>query len=278
MCFNQPMSGAFAQIGFIVGLWAWKETKSWQLVAGVWYFVAMETLQYFQFFWLAAGCDDPVNKALTVVGFAHICFQPYFTHLLSGAFMRSKESKAQYVIIRRLALIMGMAMFSRYLMWTPEHKLECKNTEWIRGNELCTRMGTHHLSWELPLTHPTYFMPSNNIHFFMMFAPYVATQQWIPGAILFLTGPFLSTFITDNLHEQAAIWCFFSICQVVLAVLMYRFGTVARKRLWFYKDRRAADEKIAIQEEAATAAVAAIKKASSNGTNGHANGNGKKHE
>jgi len=241
MCFNQPMSGAFALIGFIVGLWAYKETRNLSLLAGVWYFVAMEALQFVQFFYLEAGCNDPMNKFLTVLGFLHICFQPYFTHVTSGAFMLSPQKKAQYQVIKRLCLIMGVAMFSRYLLWNEERDtLKCENTEWIRGNTLCTRMGTHHLSWELPLAHPTYFMPSNNIHFFMMFAPYVATAQWIPGLILFLTGPFLSTFITDNLHEQAAIWCFFSICQVTLAVLSYRFGPVYRRKLWYYKDSQAA--------------------------------------
>jgi len=242
MCFNQPMSGAFALIGFIVGLWAYRETRNIALLAGVWYFVAMEALQFVQFFYLEAGCSDPVNKFLTVIGFLHICFQPYFTHVTSGAFMMNPQKKAQYVVIKRLCLIMGVAMFSRYLLWTEKDTLKCENTEWIRGNTLCTRMGTHHLSWELPLTHPTYFMPSNNIHFFMMFAPYVATAQWVPGLILFLTGPFLSTFITDNLHEQAAIWCFFSICQVTLAVLSYRFGPVYRRKLWYYKDRVAAKQ------------------------------------
>jgi len=261
MCFNQPMSGAFALIGFVVGLWCWQQTKNKSLVAGVWYFVAMETLQYFQFFWLEKGCNDPINKFLTVLGFLHICFQPYFTHVLSGAFIQAPDKQAQYVIIRRLCLIMGVAMFSRYLLWTPDHTLTCKNTEWIRGNESCTRMGTYHLAWELPLTNPTYFLPSNNIHFFMMFAPYVATKQWIPGLILFLTGPFLSTFITDNLHEQAAIWCFFSICQVCLAVLTFRFGPA--KKQWFKArlGRSGSEKEI-------------------HGSNGHGNGtttNGKDH-
>jgi len=227
MCFNQPMSGAFALIGFFVGLWSYQQTRNKSLLAGIWYFVVMEALQFFQFFWLDAGCNDPINQALTVFGFLHICFQPYFTHVLSGAFMKSEKNRAQYTVIHRLCLLMGAFMFSRYLFWNESHIVDethCPQTEWIRGNGLCTKMGNYHLAWELPLTNPTYFMPSNNIHFFMMFAPYIATKQWLPGLILFLTGPFLSTFITSNLQEQAAIWCFFSICQVCLAVLTFRFG------------------------------------------------------
>jgi len=173
-----------------------------------------------------------MNKFLTVLGFLHICFQPYFTHLLAGAFVQSEQRKSQYALIRRLCLVMGAYMFSRYVFWTPEHAItsQCPNTDWIRGNTACTRMGNYHLAWELPLTKPTYFMPSNNIHFFMMFAPFIATKQWLPGLVLFLTGPFLSTFITDNLFEQAAIWCFFSICQVCLSVATLRFGPA--RKVW----------------------------------------------
>lgn len=246
MCFNQPMSGFFAVVGFLLGLWAYSQTRNKALLAGIWYFVAMEALQFFQFFWLDAGCDDPINKALTVVGFIHICFQPLFTHILASAFMQSPEKKAQYKLVFRLCTLMGFYMFSRWVLHTPKHDLAtgCPQTEWIRGDTLCTKMGTYHLAWSLPLTQPTYFMPSNNIHFFMMFAPFIALKQWIPGTVLFLTGPFLSKFITDNLHEQAAIWCFFSICQICLAVGAFRFGLVTKKKdLWHYK--KGGEKKIA---------------------------------
>jgi len=219
MCFSQEMAGALALAGFVVGCWAWQQTRNWQLVAGVWYFVAMETLQFFQYIWLG-DCESPWNKWLTVVGFLHICFQPYFTHTFSGAFIRNEKRLAQYDTVKRLCLIMGCAMFSRYLLYNDSHAVtHAENTDWLRGSKACTFRGVYHLAWEMPLHAPTYFMPSNYIHFFMMFAPYIALGRdlWLHGFILFATGPLLSSFITPNLYEQASIWCFFSIGQVCLA-------------------------------------------------------------
>jgi len=225
---------------FLVGLWAYGQTRNKALVAGIWYFVAMETLQFFQFFWLG-DCQSPINKFLTVIGFLHICFQPYFTHTLSGAFVKNEKKIAQYKLIKNLCLVMGCMMFSRWIFFSaPEHTLNgCKNTEWIRGDESCTFMGNYHLAWSLPLHAPTYFMPSNNIHFFMMFAPYIALgpEMWIHGFVLFATGPLLSSFITPNLYEQASIWCFFSIGQVCLATITLYFTLRKTKKgdLWTYK-------------------------------------------
>jgi len=245
MCFNQPMSGALALVGFLVGCWAWQQTRNKSLVAGIWYFVAMETLQFFQFFWLD-DCSSPMNQFLTVIGFLHICFQPYFTHTFSGAFVQSPAKLAQYRVIKNLCLVMGCMMFSRWILFSaPDHTLKCANTEWIRGDRACTVRGNYHLAWELPLHAPTYFMPSNNIHFFMMFAPYIALgfDMWIHGFILFATGPLLSSFITPNLYEQASIWCFFSIGQVCLATftLYWTLRKTKRGNLWKYNPGKVVD-------------------------------------
>lgn len=50
MCFTQEMSLALAVVGFFVGLWVLLQTRNYAAVAGIWYFVAMEFLQFFQFF------------------------------------------------------------------------------------------------------------------------------------------------------------------------------------------------------------------------------------
>ena len=64
---------------------------------------------------------------------------------------------------------------------------------------------------------PSYFMPSAQIHAFMMFAPFLAMWEkrgmLIQGTFLLLTGPVMAAAITPNLMEQASIWCFFSIMQ-----------------------------------------------------------------
>jgi hypothetical protein len=119
-------------------------------------------------------------------------------------------------------------MFARYLLANESNSVLLdgqKDVEWVRGRhseDLCTYKGNYHLAWKLPLAEPTYYLPSNFIHFFMMHAPFFAMElpNWIPGIVLYTTGPLLASYITSNLHEQASIWCFFSIIQVSLASLL----------------------------------------------------------
>jgi hypothetical protein len=224
MCFNQPMSGAFVVLGLLAALFVWIKGKNVPFVVGILYFVAMELLQFFQYFWIDE-CDNKINQALTVVGFLHICFQPYFTHLMNGAFSRSAETKAKFELVRRLAIVQGIWMFARFLLAPETAPLEY--TEWLRGDKLCTLTGKYHLSWSLPLLAPTYFTPSNAIHCFMMFAPFLVMgpRYLLGGLVLFLTGPVLSALITPNLYEQAAIWCFMSISQIVALVVITNIRT-----------------------------------------------------
>ena len=137
-----------------------------------------------------------------------------------------------------LVLSLSFAFFMRYVLaapWSPFvpdsyqplDGVSCPNTEWLRAstvtpggaNTTCTFSGVHHLAWSVPMYQPTYMTPSVFIHCFVMFAPFMVTpgiQAKLFGIFLFLTGPFMSGLITDNLNEQASIWCFFSIAQITL--------------------------------------------------------------
>jgi hypothetical protein len=129
--------------------------------------------------------------------------------------------------------------------YVPLDATACPNTEWLRATTLtpggangtCTFQGGsqyQHLAWSIPMYQPTYFTPSVFIHSFVMFAPFLATpglHAKIFGAFLFLTGPYMSQLITDDLNEQPAIWCFFSICQITLmfcAVLAIQSGATEK--------------------------------------------------
>jgi hypothetical protein len=94
------------------------------------------------------------------------------------------------------------------------------STEWLRGEKLCTYRGMYHLAWSIPMADITYLIPGASIHAFCMFAPFFAMYEKkgmvVQGLFLFLTGPFLAGVISPNLHEQASIWCFFSIAQITI--------------------------------------------------------------
>ena len=247
MCFSGEMSAAFAACGVLVALIAYTKLNALggaaqrgagRFVTGVLYFVLMETLQAVSYWW---GVDDGsgklcnrINSHLTIAGFAHICFQPYFTHLMCGAFFHPDGKKGiQNQFTLKLALLAGVAFFMRYVLavhikpdsYMPLDGKACPNTEWIRASTLtpggaevsCTFKGLYHLAWSVPMYQPTYFSPSVFIHSFMMFAPFLVTpgiQSKLFGLFLFCTGPAMAAFISENLNEQASIWCFFSIAQI----------------------------------------------------------------
>jgi hypothetical protein len=116
----------------------------------------------------------------------------------------------------------------------------CPNYEWIREGydagidwdtpnlpgHSCTFVSnstTGHLAWALPLYQATYLVPGVSIHSFLMFAPSMIVGDPLAavfGGLLFLTGPVLAAVISSSINEQAAIWCFFSMFQVLVLVVV----------------------------------------------------------
>lgn len=194
------------------------------------FFFAMEFLQVVQYVFLAEGpssliCETTVNKVLTILGFLHICMQPYFTHVINASLTKNAKYLDRYVVIKRMCIIGGGMLFARFLLaYLPGYstmdfsKDGYASTEWLRGDKLCTFKGRYHLAWSIPMADPTYVIPGAAIHSFCMFAPFFALYEKkgmvVQGCFLFLFGPYLAGLITPNLMEQASIWCFFSIAQM----------------------------------------------------------------
>jgi len=228
MCFSFEMSAGFAFFGLITSWWVYTRTASTPLAIGVFFFFTMEFLQAIQYLFIAEtlespGCDAFANKFLTILGFLHICMQPYVCHYINAALTVNPVLKERYVVVNRLCLIAGLMLFGRVLLAVfPEYvTMDVSNqrsTEWLRGEKFCTFRGNYHLAWSVPMADPSYFVPSVALHFFCMFAPYFAMYEKRgnvgQAVLLFLTGPYLASFITPNLMEQASIWCFFSIAQI----------------------------------------------------------------
>jgi len=233
MCFNWQMSFAFT--GLAVGvafLMHRKFPDKPGLPAGVLYFGVMELLQGLTLAipGVISNCDNPVNKILTLLGIAHICFQPYVIHRMSGSFVKPGTERAgMSKAYQRLALWAGVFLLLTGLLGPSvlqeaytRADIQCLNNhmvvnDWIRGPELCSKQGLYHLVWTMPLRAPSYWLPNSFIHFFVMFMPYFCESHSVFTGLLFVvTGPGLAALITSNIHEQASIWCFFSILQICL--------------------------------------------------------------
>lgn len=244
MCFTKEMSGGFAGIGLLCAIWVYTKTSNLQLACGVFYFFLMEFLQYFQYLTIG-DCENWWNQVLTLVGFAHICYQPYMTHIINCALTRNPKKLQQWEVVLKLSLLGGTMLFMRYFVsdlpgWRTQKFASIADTdnatgqstnpdlltstEWLRGESLCTINGKHHLAWSVPMSDVSYYTPSAQIHSFLMFAPFfcVTGGGWFQGLFLFLTGPFMAAYITENLLEQASIWCFFSISQIAIMLFAIR--------------------------------------------------------
>jgi hypothetical protein len=263
MCFNQPMSLAFA-----IGMWT---------VAAVWkgpagaracmaYFAFMETLQAMQYS-VINECENPVNKVLTVLGFIHLAFQPFFANLYLGCFM-TKKQQAYVPIILCLTALGGVLMVNR--MWTTAGDIPCHvRVEPMCGLATCTFRGNVHLAWQMPLQHADqdYFTPGFNLHFVMFYLPTFALGMYGTTIFLLLSGPFLGRVFTQHQDEIPAIWCFFSIMQVVFPLA----------NAWLRKQHMfgAAANTVGVVDRTGSNGTLAYSASASNGvayTNGHTNG------
>jgi len=233
MCFSFEMSAAFAALGLFSSYWIYSKTSNTGLASGVFFFFTMELLQAVQYIFIADTIDSPVcdtiiNKVLTVLGYLHICLQPYFCHVINASLTKNAKYLDRYLVIKRLCLIGGSMLFIRFLLanaWDQTLGNQ-KSTEWLRGDKICTFRGNYHLAWSIPMADPTYVIPGAAIHSFLMFAPFFALYEKkgmvIQGVFLFAFGPYMASLITPNLMEQASIWCFFSIAQIAIMLFCIR--------------------------------------------------------
>ena len=261
MCFSQEASFGFAALGLLCALYVWRFTTNARLAIGIFYFFLMEFLQGFQYF-VIDDCDNWWNQVLTFLGFMHIAYQPYFTHVINSSLTRNPKFLQQYQIILRLCLLGGTLLLFRYIFaewgelgvdaveeYTGWRAFDAgffnqgnihsaytswaglapnegahETTEWLRGEKLCTFSGRFHLAWSVPMTNVSYWTPSAAIHSFLMFGPFFVMKKnmVIQGVFLWLAGPFIASIITPNLMEQASIWCFFSIAQITIMLFIIR--------------------------------------------------------
>jgi len=209
-------------------------------------------------------CQSQANRVLTLIGLLHIAFQPFYSSHMACAFIRSEKNDAQFGVVKRLQLFGAAFILLRYgLTLIPRATFEQlgfdgryafdgggnwsrdTDVEWLSGPALCTYMGEHHLAWSVPFVPVSYYSSSMGIHSFLMFVPFFAMDHgsfganvgnYIGGTILFFTGPFLGDWITGNKHEAASIWCFFSIMQVCLLVIILAGQQMAKGR-WSIADQ-----------------------------------------
>jgi hypothetical protein len=209
MCFSENISLVIGLTGILSSFYFFK--KNIYASLGIGYFALMEIIQFFQYK-VIDQCNNDYNKFLTVLGYIHICFQPLFVNLWLYAF-----TKKPNFIFLYMSFFAGLLLMSR-LFFVEDHELCDGNNEPLCGKKTCAFSGNRHIAWNLRLRAPGsgWTTPSIGLHFFMWVIPALSIFQIKPLLALLLTGPYLGYILTNNIHEQPAIWCYTAIGQMLL--------------------------------------------------------------
>jgi len=213
MCFSEQQSLYVGLSGLAAG--AFFFTKNQYAGIGIAYFALMEILQYFQYK-VIDQCNNKWNKILTEIGYLHICFQPFFFNIWLFAF-----TKKPNFFILKLCFFAALLLASR-LFFVKSNELCDGNNEPLCGKKTCAFSGEKHVAWNLRLRAPgkNWFTPSIGLHFFMWVAPAITLLEFKPIIALILTGPYLGFMLTNNIHEQPAIWCYTAIAQMIITYFL----------------------------------------------------------
>jgi len=213
MCFSENISLAIGTIGILCSIYFYKKNIYASICIG--YFALMEILQFFQYK-VINQCNNYYNKLLTNIGYIHICFQPLFFNLWLFAFTKNPNFTFIY-----MSFFAGLLLVSRLFYVEDDEVCDNKN-EPLCGKNTCSFSGNRHIAWNIRLraAGKNWFTPSIGLHFFMWVIPVLTILQIKPILALILSGPYLGYILTNNIHEQPALWCYTAISQMIISYFL----------------------------------------------------------
>jgi hypothetical protein len=199
------------------------------------YFALMELLQAFTYTRIGQ-CSLASNKAMTLLGYIHVMFQPFFVNMIAMHFIPEsiKRKIAAYVYGLCGA---GVALFTLKLLDLPGTGLCHVGAEPFCGAVSCSMNGNWHIAWQLPLNDLLSEALAGEwirgLHSYtylgLGFALPVLYGSWRFTLVTFLLGPFIALLSTDNVNEFPAVWCLYSIalCLTVIKSPIRRYLRVS---------------------------------------------------
>jgi len=226
MCWSGEASAVLATIGLGTAFYVAQKGESKELWVPLTYFALMELLQAATYAYIDL-CDTPQNQILTLFGYLHIAFQPFFVNMVAMYFIpkkiKDKISTGVYTICAIASIAMLVKMFP--FGWAG---LCNEGLEGFCGAQTCSVSGAWHIAWQMPLnglmSAPVSWLPGFDwgLHAFayILVAFYlpVIYGSWRFVGFHFLIGPFISDLVTDDPNEFAAVWCLFSIALCVSVI------------------------------------------------------------
>lgn len=185
------------------------------------WFALMEALQLGGYA-VVGRCGTPANETITWLSMLHIVFQPFFINAFAMTLVQRPISA------RVQALVWGVCAASVVLMLTQLQPFawagSCAPGSVLCGPALCTVWGEWHIAWDVPYNgllnrfdaatgwgFPSYMLAT--------FALPLLYGAWRFVLMHALAGPILASRLTSNASEFPAIWCLFSICILLIALV-----------------------------------------------------------
>jgi hypothetical protein len=233
MCWSGEASAALATVGFGTAAYVAYKGESRDLWIPLTYFSCMEMLQAATYVYIDQ-CQLPQNKILTLLGYLHIAFQPFFVNMVAMYFIPGPVRTRIRTCVYALCVLGTVAILMKLYPF-PGARICLTGYEGFCGRTACSLSGDWHIAWQLPLNglmsdYPDSLVPFRfGLHAFAYFAvsfflPLVYGSWRFVGFHL-LVGPVLADILTVHPNEHAAVWCLLSIglCVSVIKTPLRRY-------------------------------------------------------
>ena len=238
MCWSGEASAVLAAVGFGTATYVAYKGESKELWIPLTYFACMELLQAATYIYIDQ-CDAPPNQILTLFGYLHIAFQPFFANMVAMYFIPEEVKLKIRTVVYTLCAVSAVAILVK--MFPFAWAGNCiPGIEGFCGPNTCSVSGSWHIAWQLPLNGLMSPYPDNPYAFafgmhalayiLAAFVMPVIYGSWRFVGFHYLVGPFISDLLTTDPNEYCAVWCLFSIalCVSVIKTPVRKYLHVAR--------------------------------------------------
>lgn len=241
MCWSGEASALLAAGGFATAGYAAYKKESPRIWGTIIYFSLMELLQAFTY-GVVDQCSFASNQIATLLGYFHICFQPFFINMLSLYFVpQAVRKKVEHPVY---ALCFVCSIFMLIQLYPFDWAGHCAEGSILCGSRLCSVSGNWHIAWEIPLNGLTNFLNVVPLCYITStFPSYILAGFVVPilyGSWRFtiyhiIVGPVLAMMLTSDPNEMPAVWCLFSLAILLLVINtpIRQYMHVRRWPLWF---------------------------------------------
>ena len=227
MCWSGEASAVLATIGIASTVYVATKKEDKHLWVPLGYFSLMELIQAITYFYIDS-CSLPINQVLTILGYLHIAFQPFFINMVSMHFIperiRKKISWPVYAISFLGTILMLINLYP--FEWAGP----CITGTAMCAQNLCSVHGSWHIAWNIPINGMQLYLWGYTLPAFILPILYGSWRMTLYHA---LVGPFLASLLTNNPNEWPAVWCLFSI-GLLLIVIKTPIRKMLHVKKWFF--------------------------------------------